>query len=142
MKPTSIVGLLLTVVLLFGFQAETIVDQPGRVVMIAVPLLIQSIGIFAIAYGVARLIRLPFDVAAPAAMISTSNFFELAVAVAISLYGLGSGAALATVVGVLIEVPVMLSLVAFANRTKSWFPAAAVATTTDLQHSLAPEGGS
>lgn len=141
-KPTSIVGLLLTVVLLFGFQAETIVDQPGRVVMIAVPLLIQSIGIFAIAYGVARLIRLSFDVAAPAAMISTSNFFELAVAVAISLYGLGSGAALATVVGVLIEVPVMLSLVAFANRTKSWFPAAAVATTTDLQHSLAPEGGS
>jgi len=141
-KPTSIVGLLLTVVLLFGFQAETIVDQPGRVVMIAIPLLIQSIGIFAIAYGVARLIRLPFDVAAPAAMISTSNFFELAVAVAISLYGLGSGAALATVVGVLIEVPVMLSLVAFANRTKSWFPAPAAATATDPQHSLAPEGGS
>jgi len=120
-KPTSIVGLLLTVVLLFGFQAETIIDEPARVVMIAVPLLIQSFGIFAIAYGVARLIRLPFDVAAPAAMIGTSNFFELAVAVAISLYGLGSGAALATVVGVLIEVPVMLSLVAFANRTRSWF---------------------
>ncbi len=121
-KPTSIVGLLLTVVLLFGFQAETIVDEPVRVVMIAIPLLIQSFGIFAIAYGAARLIRLPFDVAAPAAMIGTSNFFELAVAVAISLYGLGSGAALATVVGVLIEVPVMLSLVAFANRTRSWFP--------------------
>jgi ACR3 family arsenite transporter len=124
LKPTSIIGLLLTVVLLFGFQAETIVDQPARVAMIAVPLLIQSYGIFAIAYGVARLIRLPFDVAAPAAMIGTSNFFELAVAVAISLYGLGSGAALATVVGVLIEVPVMLSLVAFANRTSGWFPAA------------------
>jgi ACR3 family arsenite transporter len=90
--------------------------------MIAVPLLIQSFGIFAIAYAAARVLRLSFDVAAPAAMIGTSNFFELAVAVAISLYGLGSGAALATVVGVLIEVPVMLSLVAFANRTRSWFP--------------------
>jgi ACR3 family arsenite transporter len=90
--------------------------------MIAVPLAIQSYGIFAIGYGTARLIKLPFDVAAPAAMIGTSNFFELAVAVAISLFGLGSGAALATVVGVLIEVPVMLSLVSFANRTKGWFP--------------------
>ena len=116
------IGLLLTVVLLFGFQAETIVDQPTRVLMIAVPLLIQSYGIFAIGYWAARAIKLPFDVAAPAAMIGTSNFFELAVAVAISLYGLGSGAALATVVGVLIEVPVMLSLVSFANRTKAWFP--------------------
>jgi len=123
LKATSITGLLLTVVLLFGFQAETIVDQPSRVLMIAVPLLIQSYGIFAIAYAAARLLKLPFDVAAPAAMIGTSNFFELAVAVAISLYGLGSGAALATVVGVLIEVPVMLSLVSFANRTQRWFPA-------------------
>ncbi|MFT4864139.1 MAG: ACR3 family arsenite transporter [Ilumatobacter sp.] len=122
LKTTSVIGLLLTVVLLFGFQAETIVDQPGRVLMIAVPLAIQSYGIFAIGYGTARLIKLPFDVAAPAAMIGTSNFFELAVAVAISLFGLGSGAALATVVGVLIEVPVMLSLVWFANRTKGWFP--------------------
>jgi ACR3 family arsenite transporter len=124
LKPTSIIGLLLTVVLLFGFQAETIVDEPARVAMIAVPLLIQSYGIFAIAYGTARALELPFDIAAPAAMIGTSNFFELAVAVAISLYGLGSGAALATVVGVLIEVPVMLSLVAFANRTSNWFPTA------------------
>ena len=123
LKPTSIVGLLLTVVLLFGFQAETIVAQPGRVALIAVPLLIQSYGIFAVAYGLARALKLPFEVAAPAAMIGTSNFFELAVAVAISLFGLASGAALATVVGVLIEVPVMLSLVAFANRTKGWFPA-------------------
>jgi ACR3 family arsenite transporter len=123
LKPTSIVGLLLTVALLFGFQAETIVDQPGRVALIAVPLVIQSYGIFAIAYGLARWLRLPFEVAAPAAMIGTSNFFELAVAVAISLFGLSSGAALATVVGVLIEVPVMLSLVAFANRTRGWFPA-------------------
>lgn len=123
LKPTSVIGLLLTVVLLFGFQAETIVEQPARVVLIAIPLLIQSYGIFAIAYSAARALRLPFDVAAPAAMIGTSNFFELAVAVAISLFGLSSGAALATVVGVLIEVPVMLSLVAFANRTRSWFPA-------------------
>lgn len=127
LKPTSIVGLLLTVVLLFGFQAETIVAQPGRVVLIAIPLAIQSYGIFAIAYGLARVLKLPFDVAAPAAMIGTSNFFELAVAVAISLFGLSSGAALATVVGVLIEVPVMLSLVAFANRTQSWFPARSAA---------------
>ena len=125
LKPTSILGLLLTVVLLFGFQAQTIIDQPERVVLIAVPLLIQSYGIFAIAYGVARILRLPHDIATPAAMIGTSNFFELAVAVAISLFGLSSGAALATVVGVLIEVPVMLSLVAFANRTRGWFPAAA-----------------
>jgi ACR3 family arsenite transporter len=123
LKPTSIIGLLLTVVLLFGFQAETIVEQPGRVLLIAVPLIIQSYGIFAIAYVMAKLLKLPHDVAAPAAMIGTSNFFELAVAVAISLFGLASGAALATVVGVLIEVPVMLSLVAFANRTRGWFPA-------------------
>ena len=123
LKPTSIIGLLLTVVLLFGFQAETIVAQPGRVGLIAIPLIIQTYGIFAIAYGLARIVKLPFNVAAPAAMIGASNFFELAVAVAISLFGLASGAALATVVGVLIEVPVMLSLVAFANRTKAWVPA-------------------
>jgi arsenite transporter len=127
LKPTSILGLLLTVVLLFGFQAETIVARPLLVVLIAVPLLIQSYGIFAIAYGLARALKLPFSVAAPAAMIGTSNFFELAVAVAISLFGLTSTAALATVVGVLIEVPVMLSLVAFANRTRQWFPATASA---------------
>jgi ACR3 family arsenite transporter len=128
LKPTSILALLLTVVVLFGFQAETIVSRPLLVVLIAVPLLIQSYGIFAIAYGLARVLKLPFNVAAPAAMIGTSNFFELAVAVAISLFGLSSAAALATVVGVLIEVPVMLSLVAFANRTKGWFPATAVST--------------
>jgi ACR3 family arsenite transporter len=123
LKPSSLVGLLLTVVLLFGFQAETITAQPVRVLLIAIPLAIQSYGIFAVAYGLARVLKLPFNVAAPAAMIGTSNFFELAVAVAISLFGLSSGAALATVVGVLIEVPVMLSLVAFANRTQRWFPA-------------------
>lgn len=128
LKPASIGGLLLTVVLLFGFQAETLVAQPLRVLLIAVPLLIQSYGIFALAYAGARLLRLPFEVAAPAALIGTSNFFELAVAVAISLFGLSSGAALATVVGVLIEVPVMLSLVGFSNRTRHWFPASAGST--------------
>lgn len=123
-KPWSIMGLLLTVVLLFGFQAETILDQPHTIVLIAIPLLIQSYGIFFISYGAARWLKLSHDIAAPAGMIGTSNFFELAVAVAISLFGLHSGAALATVVGVLVEVPVMLSLVAFANRTRHWFPAA------------------
>ena len=121
-RPASIVGLLMTVVLLFGFQGQVILDRPLVIVLIAVPLLIQSYGIFFVAYGAARLWRVPFNVAAPCALIGTSNFFELAVAVAISLFGLGSGAALATVVGVLVEVPVMLSLVAFANRTRGWFP--------------------
>ena len=121
-KPASILGLLLTVVLLFGFQGQVILAQPLLIALIAVPLLLQSYGIFAIAYLWARLWRIPFAVAAPCALIGTSNFFELAVAVAISLFGLQSGAALATVVGVLVEVPVMLSLVAFANRTRHWFP--------------------
>ncbi|NGN98379.1 ACR3 family arsenite efflux transporter [Grimontia sp. S25] len=120
-KPWSIVGLLGTVVLLFGFQAQTIVSQPQTILLIAIPLLIQTYGIFAIAYGAAKWLKLPHNVAAPAGMIGTSNFFELAVAVAISLFGLHSGAALATVVGVLVEVPVMLSLVWFANRTTHWF---------------------
>lgn len=120
-KPYSIMGLLATVVLLFGFQAETILAKPMVIVLIAIPLLIQSYGIFAIAYGWAYLWKVPFNVAAPAALIGTSNFFELAVAVAISLFGLHSGAALATVVGVLVEVPVMLSLVALALATKPWF---------------------
>jgi ACR3 family arsenite transporter len=120
-KPFSVIGLLATVVLLFGFQAQVIIDKPLVIVLIAIPLLIQGYGIFAIAYGWAYLWRLPFSTAAPAALIGTSNFFELAVAVAISLFGLNSGAALATVVGVLVEVPVMLSLVAFANRTRAYF---------------------
>ncbi|PLS21584.1 ACR3 family arsenite efflux transporter [Neptunicoccus cionae] len=121
-QPFSIAGLLLTVVLLFGFQGEVIFDRPLVIALIAIPLLIQSYGIFFIAYGAAKVWGVPFNVAAPCALIGTSNFFELAVAVAISLFGLGSGAALATVVGVLVEVPVMLSLVAFANRTRHWFP--------------------
>jgi ACR3 family arsenite transporter len=120
-KPFSIMGLLATVVLLFGFQAQTIIDRPLVIALIAVPLLIQSYGIFVIAYSWGYLWRVPFNTAAPAALIGTSNFFELAVAVAISLFGLNSGAALATVVGVLVEVPVMLSLVAFANRTRAHF---------------------
>ena len=121
LKPWSVVGLLATVVLLFGFQAEKIIGEPLVIVLIAIPLLIQTYGIFAIAYVSARSISLPHNIAAPACLIGTSNFFELAVAVAISLFGLNSGAALATVVGVLVEVPVMLSLVAVANRTRHWF---------------------
>jgi ACR3 family arsenite transporter len=128
LKPISIAGLLATVVLLFGFQAETILAQTLASVLNASPLLLQNYGIFAVAYGAAKALRLPHNIAAPACMIGTSNFFELAVAVAISLFGLQSGAALATVVGVLVEVPVMLSLVAVANRTRHWFPAAAGAT--------------
>lgn len=121
LKPWSIIGLLATVVILFGFQAQTILQQPQTIFLIAIPLLIQTYGIFAIAYGWAYLWRLPHSIAAPACMISTSNFFELAVAVAISIFGLHSGAALATVVGVLVEVPVMLSLVALVNRTRPLF---------------------
>jgi ACR3 family arsenite transporter len=121
LKPWSVIGLLATVVLLFGFQAETIIGQPQTIVLIAIPLLIQTYGIFAIGYTAARWLKLEHNIAAPACLIGTSNFFELAVAVAISLFGLHSGAALATVVGVLVEVPVMLSLVAFANRTRHWF---------------------
>ena len=120
-KPFSVIGLLLTIVILFGLQAETILSQPQDIVLIAIPLLIQTYGIFAIAYFAAKRMKLPHNVAAPACMIGTSNFFELAVAVAISLFGLHSGAALATVVGVLVEVPVMLSLVWFANKTRHWF---------------------
>jgi ACR3 family arsenite transporter len=123
LKPWSVVGLIATVVLLFGLQARTIVEQPLVIGLIAVPLVLQSYGIFAISYLAAWKMKLPHNVAAPACMIGTSNFFELAVAVAISLFGLNSGAALATVVGVLVEVPVMLSLVALANRTRRWFPA-------------------
>jgi len=121
LKPWSVLGLLATVVLLFGFQAEVVVAQPQRIALIAIPLLLQTYGIFLLAYAAARVLRLPHDVAAPACLIGTSNFFELAVAVAISLFGLQSGAALATVVGVLVEVPVMLSLVGLANRTRHWF---------------------
>ncbi len=121
LKPWSMIGLLGTVLLLFGFQAEKIIGQPQTILLIAIPLLIQTYGIFAIGYAAAKAMRLPHNIAAPACLIGASNFFELAVAVAISLFGLHSGAALATVVGVLVEVPVMLSLVAMINRTRHWF---------------------
>ena len=120
-KPLSVVGLLATIVLLFGLQAPVIIAKPLVIVLISIPLIIQSYGIFAIAFGWAFLWRVPFTTAAPAALIGTSNFFELAVAVAISLFGLNSGAALATVVGVLVEVPVMLSLVVIANKARMAF---------------------
>ena len=120
-KPYSVIGLIVTVVILFGLQGETILARPATIVLIAVPILIQSYGIFLLGYGAAYVLKVPHRIAAPCAMIGTSNFFELAVAVAISLFGLHSGAALATVVGVLVEVPVMLSLVAFVNRTRSKF---------------------
>ncbi len=121
LKPWSIVGLLATVVLLFGFQAATLVAQPFVIALIALPLVLQTYGIFAIAFIIARRMKLPYPIAAPACLIGTSNFFELAVAVAISLFGLHSGAALATVVGVLVEVPVMLSLVALMRRAAPLF---------------------
>jgi len=123
LKPTSMAGLLLTVVLLFGFQGQIIFQRPLLIVLLAIPLIVQAYGIFALSYGWAWAWRVPHAIACPCALIGTSNFFELAVAVAIGLFGLNSGAALVTVVGVLVEVPVMLSLVAFSNRTKSWFPA-------------------
>lgn len=119
LKPWSVVGLIATVVLLFGFQAETIVAQPGVIGLIAVPLVLQTYGIFFLSWWMAQRLKLPHNVAGPACLIGTSNFFELAVAVAIALFGLKSGAALATVVGVLVEVPVMLSLVAMVN---AWRP--------------------
>jgi arsenite transporter len=122
LKPWSVVGLIATVVLLFGFQARTIVSQPLVIAMIAVPLVLQSYGIFALGWLGAHWLKLPHNIAGPACLIGTSNFFELAVAVAISLFGLNSGAALATVVGVLVEVPVMLSLVWFVNRRASSTP--------------------
>jgi ACR3 family arsenite transporter len=121
LKPWSITGLLATVVLLFGFQAQTILNNPATIVLIAIPLLVQTYGIFFIAYAAAKAMKLPHNIAAPACLIGTSNFFELAVAVAISVFGLNSGAALATVVGVLVEVPVMLSLVYLVNRSRAMF---------------------
>ncbi|MEO1959496.1 MAG: arsenical-resistance protein, partial [Paracoccus sp. (in: a-proteobacteria)] len=123
-KPFSVIGLLATVAILFALQGQVILDRPVVIAMIAVPILIQSYGIFALSYAAAHALGVPHRIAAPCALIGTSNFFELAVAVAISLFGLNSGAALATVVGVLVEVPVMLTLVAFANRTRDRFPEA------------------
>ena len=118
LKPVSIIALLTTLILLFAFQGTKIIEQPFDILLIAIPLTIQTYFIFFVAWFIGRYIKLKHNICAPAAMIGASNFFELAVAVAIMLFGLNSGAALATVVGVLIEVPIMLSLVAFANRWK------------------------
>jgi len=118
---TTILGLLLTLIIIFTFQGDVILNNPLHVLLIAIPLTIQTFLIFYIAYGWARVWKLPHNIAAPAGMIGASNFFELSVAVAITLFGLQSGATLATVVGVLVEVPVMLALVHIANNTRDWF---------------------
>ncbi|MEK7331559.1 MAG: ACR3 family arsenite efflux transporter [Candidatus Eisenbacteria bacterium] len=125
-RPVTTAALLATLVLIFAFQADNITGRFLHVALIAVPILIQVYLNAGLAYGLMRWFRIPHDVAAPGALIGASNFFELAVAVAITLFGPGSGAALATVVGVLVEVPVMLSVCSFCNRTRHWFPATAV----------------
>jgi len=117
-KPVSIVALLVTLILLFAFQGEVLVENPIIILLVAVPLIIQTYFIFFLAWFAGKKIKLPHAICAPAAMIGASNFFELAVAVAIALFGFDSPAAMVTVVGVLVEVPVMLSLVAFANRKR------------------------
>ena len=116
------IGLLLTLILIFAGQTEVILSNPLHIVLIAVPLILQTFLIFFIAYGACRILKLPYDISAPAAMIGASNFFELSVAVAIALFGTTSPAALATTVGVLTEVPVMLTLVRIANSTQDYFP--------------------
>jgi len=118
----TISGLLLTLVLIFSLQSDLIVNYPLHILLISIPLIIQTILIFSIGYGGAKLMKLPHDIASPAAMIGASNFFELAVAVAVALFPLSPGVALATIVGVLVEVPVMLILVKVSNKTKHWFP--------------------
>ncbi len=117
----TIVGLLLTLILLFSFQGDVIIENPLHIVLIAIPLILQTVLIFFVAYLASKVLKLPHEIAAPAGMIGASNFFELAVAVAIALFGVDSPVALATIVGVLVEVPVMLALVKFANKTKGWF---------------------
>jgi ACR3 family arsenite transporter len=124
LAPITPIGLIITLVLLFAFQGDVIIANPLHIVLIAIPLILQTVLIFFIAYGWAKAWKVPHCVAAPAGMIGASNFFELAVAVAIALFGLQSGAALVTVVGVLVEVPVMLALVRFANATRGHFPTA------------------
>jgi ACR3 family arsenite transporter len=118
---TTIIGLLLTLVIIFSFQGDVILENPVHIGLIGIPLIIQTVLIFFIAYFGAKALKLPHNVAAPAGMIGASNFFELAVAVAIAIFGTSSPVALATIVGVLVEVPVMLALVGFANRTTHWF---------------------
>lgn len=122
-QPVTIVALLLTLILIFAFQADNLLNRWLHVLLIAVPLVIQVYLNSSLAYGLMKLMKVPHNVAAPGALIGASNFFELAVATAIALFGAGSGAALATVVGVLVEVPVMLSVCSVCNRTRHWFPA-------------------
>jgi ACR3 family arsenite transporter len=122
-RPVATLALLATLVLIFAFQSDNLTSRPFHVVLIAIPILIQVYFNASLAYGLMKWVRVPHAVAAPGALIGASNFFELAVATAIALYGPGSGAALATVVGVLVEVPVMLSVCAFCNRTRHWFDA-------------------
>ncbi|MDR5898509.1 ACR3 family arsenite efflux transporter [Halomonas vilamensis] len=131
--PVTPIGLILTLILLFAFQGEVILEAPLHIVLIAIPLIIQTFLIFFIAYGWAKAWKVPHNVAAPGAMIGASNFFELAVAAAIALFGLQSGAALATVVGVLVEVPLMLALVRIANKTRHHFPAAVAPATAEAK---------
>jgi len=118
----TVIGLLLTLIIIFSFQGDVILNNPLHIVLIAIPLIIQTFLIFFITYLASKVIKLPHEIAAPAGMIGASNFFELAVAVAIALFGTQSPAALATIVGVLTEVPVMLILVKIANNTRHWFP--------------------
>ncbi len=123
-QPITVIALLITLVLIFAFQADNLISKPLHIALIAIPLLLQVYLNSALAYGLMKLVKVPHNVAAPGALIGASNFFELAVATAIVIFGPESGAALATVVGVLVEVPVMLSVCSFCNRTRHWFPAA------------------
>jgi ACR3 family arsenite transporter len=124
LTPVTIIALLTTLVLLFSFKGEVILANPLTILWIAIPLFIQTVLIFSLTYGAAKKLRLSYEEAAPAAMIGASNHFEVAIATAVMLFGLSSGAALATVVGVLIEVPVMIMLVGICKRTTGWFPSA------------------
>jgi ACR3 family arsenite transporter len=136
--PVTTAALLATLVLIFAFQADNLTRHFVHVLLIAVPILIQVYFNSGLVYGLMRFFKIPHDVAAPGALIGASNFFELAVAVAITLFGPESGAALATVVGVLVEVPVMLSVCAFCNRTRHWFPSARGAVNPARAEDLAP----
>jgi arsenite transporter len=124
-QPITVIALLLTLILIFAFQAENIATRWFHVLLISIPLVIQVYFNSSLAYGLMKLFKVEYEIAAPGALIGASNFFELAVATAIALFGPSSGAALATVVGVLVEVPVMLSVCRICNRTKNWFPKAA-----------------
>lgn len=141
LTPVTISALLITLVLLFSLKGEMILSNPLMIGWIAIPLFIQTVLVFALAYGLARVLRLSYQNAAPTALIGASNHFEVAIATATMLFGLSSGAALATVVGVLIEVPVMLLLVRFCQRTEGWFASTAPAPTLQSAQGVSPQGG-